>query len=185
MRPGGGRLRRRAGAAGQRRRLPRRVAADRKAGRRRPFAHDPRREGRHPACAVEILVGGRSAPGHSRGVVHRRPSRHPPRGPVGRMGPGRLDERLLHGFPGADVPCRDVESRNVGAVWQIHRRGGALPREGHPAGTRREHLPHAAQRPQFRVHGRGPLPLLADGRSLHRGGAEERRCRLRETFRTQ
>ena len=86
MRPGGGRLRRRAGAAGQRRRLPRRVAADRKAGRRRPFAHDPRREGRHPACAVEILVGGRSAPGHSRGVVHRRPSRHPPRGPVGRMG---------------------------------------------------------------------------------------------------
>ena len=115
-----------------------------------------RREGRHPACAVEILVGGRSAPGHSRGVVHRRPSRHPPRGPVGRMGPGRLDERLLHGFPGADVPCRDVESRNVGAVWQIHRRGGALPREGHPAGTRREHLPHAAQRPQFRVHGRGP-----------------------------
>lgn len=172
MRPGGGRLRRRAGAAGQRRRLPRRVAADRKAGRRRPFAHDPRREGRHPACAVEILVGGRSAPGHSRGVVHRRPSRHPPRGPVGRMGPGRLDERLLHGFPGADVPCRDVESRNVGAVWQIHRRGGALPREGHPAGTRREHLPHAAQRPQFRVHG-ARIPTSPRGWSF----PTSRRCR--------
>ena len=140
-------LRRRAAAPERRCGLPRRVAADRKARRGRTFADDPRREGRHPACAVEILLGGRSPSGHPRGVVHRRPSRHSSRGSVGRVGAGRLDERFLHGFPGPDVPRRDVESRDVGPLRQIHRRGGPLPREGHPAGPGREHLPHAAERP--------------------------------------
>ena len=45
----------------------------------------------------------------------------------GRVGSGRLDERLVYGIPRADVPRRDVEPRNVGPLRQIHRRGGALP----------------------------------------------------------
>ena len=181
---GGSRLRNlaaaRCGAA-----LPRRIAADRKTDRRRSGAHDARREGRRAACAVEILVGRRAASGHSRGVVHRRPARHPARSAVGSVGPGGLDQRFVHGFPGADVSGRDVEPRHVGPLRPFDRRGGPLPREGRAAGARRQHLPHADERPQFRIHGRGPLPGCGDGGPLCRGGAEERGGRLREAFRAE
>lgn len=133
--------------------LSRRQQTHRGACRGRIEPYDARREGGHAPCPVQVFVTGSSAPGYSRGVVFGRPSRYPRGGALGRVGRCRLDQRLLHGFSCADMPCGVVGSVDVGHLRQGHRRGGALPQQDRASGARRQHLPYAAQRPQFRIYG--------------------------------
>ncbi len=162
--------------------LSRRLRPNRGAHRGRAVENDARRKDSHDPRPVEILVARRAASGHPRVVVHRRPARHTSRGAVGRVGAGRLDQRLVHGLSRAHGPGRDLEPRHGGALRPLDRCRGALPREGRAARSRRQHIPHASRRPQLRVYGRGPLPCRRDGRALHPRGTEAGRGRLRQAL---
>ena len=164
-------------------RLSRCRAPNRRAGRRRPRAHDPRREGNAVPCTVEIQLGRRSAPRDTRNVDERRTARHSCRKVVGRMGRRGMDERLLYGIPSPYLPCRDMESDPGRHLRTGGRRRGPLPQQSRVTGSRSQHLSHAAQRAQLRIHGRRSFPGLGHGRSVHSGRAAQRCSGLCETFR--
>ena len=157
----------------------------RRACRGCPAAADPRGEGGPVPCPEQVHHAGRRPAGHSRADDERRPARGPRRNRMEQLELCRLDQRLDHGLPGPDGPGRDVEPGDVRPLRKGRRRRGPLPGKGCPAGSGRQHLPHTAQRPQLRVHGRRPLPGRGDGRSLHPGASEKRRGGLCQALRTE